>query len=75
MFLKVGTQRKWWDGPPGCARVPVCGLARHKSTRFTSRQKLLAEQAVENIRLEFKRDVPNKHKVLKKLSSFADTSR
>src|ERR1035437_4993974 len=36
-------------------------------------QELLAEQAVENIRLEFKRDVPDKDEVLKKLSSFANT--
>lgn len=36
-------------------------------------QELLAEKAVENIRLEFKRDVPDKDEVLKKLSSFANT--
>lgn len=36
-------------------------------------QELLDEEAVENIRLEFKREVPNKDEALKKLSSFANT--
>jgi len=35
--------------------------------------ELLQEQAVENIRLEFKREVPDKDETLKKLSSFANT--
>lgn len=35
--------------------------------------ELLADQAVENVRLEFKRDVPSKDEMLKKLSSFANT--
>ncbi|MDD5544701.1 MAG: ATP-binding protein [Acidobacteriia bacterium] len=35
--------------------------------------ELLAEKAVENVRLEFKRDIPNKDETLKKLSSFANT--
>jgi len=35
--------------------------------------ELLQEQAVENTRLEFKRDVPDKDETLKKLSSFANT--
>lgn len=34
---------------------------------------LLAEAAVENVRLEFKREVPAKDETLKKLSSFANT--
>lgn len=34
---------------------------------------LLREQAVENTRLEFKREVPDKDETLKKLSSFANT--
>ena len=34
---------------------------------------LLSENAVENIRLEFKREVPGKDETLKKLSSFANT--
>jgi predicted HTH transcriptional regulator len=36
-------------------------------------QELLDERAVENVRLEFKREVPNKDESLKKLSSFANT--
>jgi hypothetical protein len=36
-------------------------------------QELLSMQAVENVRLEFKRDVPRKDETLKKLSSFANT--
>ncbi len=36
-------------------------------------QELLDEEAVENIRLEFKREVPAKDEALKKLSSFANT--
>jgi len=36
-------------------------------------QELLTDQAVENIRLEFKSEVPNKDETLKKLSSFANT--
>ncbi len=35
--------------------------------------ELLQEQAVENVRLEFKREVPDKDETLKKLSSFANT--
>ncbi len=35
--------------------------------------ELLQEQAVENTRLEFKREVPDKDETLKKLSSFANT--
>ena len=35
--------------------------------------ELLQENAVENIRLEFKRDDPSKDELLKKLSSFANT--
>lgn len=34
---------------------------------------LLSEQAVENVRLEFKREVPAKDETLKKISSFANT--
>ena len=36
-------------------------------------EELLAESAVENVRLEFKSEVPNKDETLKKLSSFANT--
>jgi predicted HTH transcriptional regulator len=36
-------------------------------------QELLLERAVENVRLEYKREVPNKDETLKKLSSFANT--
>ena len=36
-------------------------------------QQLLQDQAVENIRLEFKSQVPDKDETLKKLSSFANT--
>lgn len=36
-------------------------------------QELLTEGVVENIRLEFKLEVPNKDETLKKLSSFANT--
>lgn len=36
-------------------------------------QELLTDKAVENARLEFKSDVPNKDETLKKLSSFANT--
>jgi hypothetical protein len=36
-------------------------------------QELLAIPAVENVRLEFKREVPDKDEMLKKLSSFANT--
>lgn len=35
--------------------------------------ELLTEPAVENVRLEFKREVPNKDDTLKKLSAFANT--
>ncbi len=35
--------------------------------------ELLDHAAVENVRLEFKRDIPNKDDTLKKLSSFANT--
>lgn len=41
--------------------------------RSSDLQELLDEEAVENIRLEFKREVPSKEEVLKKLSSFANT--
>lgn len=36
-------------------------------------QSLLDDEAVENVRLEFKREVPKKDELLKKLSSFANT--
>ncbi len=36
-------------------------------------QELLDDKAVENVRLEFKREVPAKDETLKKLSSFANT--
>jgi len=36
-------------------------------------EELLRDRAVENVRLEFKRDVPPKDETLKKLSSFANT--
>src|SRR5260370_40148502 len=36
-------------------------------------QKLLSERAVENVRLEFKSEIPDKDETLKKLSSFANT--
>ncbi len=36
-------------------------------------QKLLEDQAEENVRLEFKREMPSKDELLKKLSSFANT--
>ena len=36
-------------------------------------QELLKESAVENVRLEFKSEVPSKDELLKKLSSFANT--
>lgn len=36
-------------------------------------QELLNDRAVENLRLEFKREVPTKDETLKKLSSFANT--
>lgn len=36
-------------------------------------QELLTEGAVENVRLEFKSEVPNRDETLKKLSSFANT--
>ena len=36
-------------------------------------EELVAELAVENVRLEFKREVPTKDETLKKLSSFANT--
>ena len=36
-------------------------------------QELLQEEAVENVRLEFKLEVPNKDETMKKLSSFANT--
>ena len=39
----------------------------------TDLQDLLQERAVENVRLEFKSEVPNKDETLKKLSSFANT--
>lgn len=41
--------------------------------RFGDVQELLPERAVENARLEFKRNVPDKDETLKKLSSFANT--
>jgi len=36
-------------------------------------QQLVTERAVENVRLEFKREIPSKDETLKKLSSFANT--
>ncbi len=36
-------------------------------------QELVQENAIENLRLEFKSDIPNKDETLKKLSSFANT--
>ncbi len=36
-------------------------------------QELLVDGAIENVRLEFKREVPKKDETLKKLSSFANT--
>jgi hypothetical protein len=39
----------------------------------TDLQELLTDRAVENARLEFKREVPSKDETLKKLSSFANT--
>jgi len=36
-------------------------------------QELVTERAVENVRLEFKREIPGKDETLKKLSSFANT--
>ena len=36
-------------------------------------EELLVGRAVENTRLEFKREVPDKDETLKKLSSFANT--
>lgn len=36
-------------------------------------QELLDDGAIENVRLEFKSDVPNKDETLKKLSAFANT--
>jgi hypothetical protein len=41
--------------------------------RTADLQELLAENAVENARLEFKLEVPGKDETLKKLSSFANT--
>ena len=40
---------------------------------FADLQELLQNSAVENIRLEFKSEVPDKNETLKKLSSFANT--
>ncbi len=40
---------------------------------FADLQELLNNKAVENLRLEFKREVPDKDETLKKLSSFANT--
>ena len=45
---------------------PISGLT------FDDLQELVTERAVENVRLEFKRDVPDKAETLKKLSSFAN---
>ena len=39
----------------------------------TDLDELLAAQAVENVRLEFKREVPGRDETLKKISSFANT--
>ena len=39
----------------------------------TDLAELLAMQAVENVRLEFKREIPTRDETLKKLSSFANT--
>ena len=41
--------------------------------RSADLQELISDGAVENIRLEFKSEVPNKDETLKKLSSFANT--
>jgi hypothetical protein len=41
--------------------------------KYNDLQELLQESAVENVRLEFKAEVPSKEQVLKKLSSFANT--
>jgi hypothetical protein len=43
------------------------------SLTFDDLQELLNRRAVESVRLEFKRDVPNRDETLKKLSSFANT--
>jgi Putative DNA-binding domain len=40
---------------------------------FTDLNELLDERAVENLRLEFKREIPTKDETLKKLTSFANT--
>src|SRR5437016_2607694 len=40
---------------------------------FADLQELIQDKAVENVRLEFKLEVPNKEETLKKLSSFANT--
>ena len=36
-------------------------------------QELLEQKAIENVRLEFKLEIPSKDETLKKLSSFANT--
>jgi len=40
---------------------------------FPDIEELLTGNAVENVRLEFKREVPKKEEILKKISSFANT--
>ena len=40
----------------------------------TDLAELLAMQAVENVRLEFKREIPTRDETLKKLSSFAKSA-
>jgi len=44
-----------------------------RDLEFEDLQELLAERASENIRLEFKREVPGKDEMMKKISSFANT--
>jgi len=44
-----------------------------RDLEFEYLQELLAERASENIRLEFKREVPGKDEMMKKISSFANT--
>ncbi len=41
--------------------------------QYADLQELVQEHAVENLRLEFKAEVPSKDEILKKLSSFANT--
>lgn len=41
--------------------------------QYADLEELMQEKAVENVRLEFKVEIPNKDETLKKLSSFANT--